>query len=155
MNNGVRSVATVKHSMPNGDGNFIGRATYENGVARLQPPRHPILHTVRSAMTNFTSPPAGSPGAARPGRPWSPAAREPGAQKPGARDPGLKTREPGGREPGSREPRLPASRSRARGSRLMIMAEPPGLMMVMALGHRLMRMTHQPGAQSHHHHHDH
>ena len=70
----------------------------KNGVARLVPPAHPIFHTVRSAMTNFTSPGAlepGSPGAREPGGRAGPRAREPGAREPGARDPGLRAREPG------------------------------------------------------------
>ena len=54
-------------------------------MARLQPPARPIVHTVRSAKTNFTSPPALEPGS-----------REAGpAREPGSREPGSPVSEPG------------------------------------------------------------
>ena len=119
MNNGVRSVATVKHSMPNGHGNFIGRATYEKW----------------GGATSTAAAPHSSHGAQRPDKLHQPAshgAREPGsreagprAQEPGAREPGARSQSPGARSPGSREPESPGSgrprapRERALGPRAM------------------------------------
>ena len=95
----------------------------KNGVAQLVPPAHPIFHTVRSAMTNFTSPPA---------------------REPGSPEPGIPVSEPGGPGAGSPEPGLPASSSRALGSRLTMMALGSRLMMIMALAPRLMIVMMEP-----------
>ena len=70
----------------------------KNGVAQLVPPAHPIFHTVRSAMTNFTSPPALEPGSREAGpapEPGSPGAR---GREPGGPEPGIPVSEPGARE---------------------------------------------------------
>ena len=104
MKNGVRSVATVKHNIFNGDGDPVNlhwprdigemgwrdfnrrRTAFSHGAQR-----HDKLH--QPASPGAREP--GSPGAGRPGRPQSPGAREPGAPEPGARDPGLRAQEPG------------------------------------------------------------
>ena len=80
-------IADVKDLYMSGNREQIVRKcfTRARSAAPCQPPAHPIFHTVRSAMPNFTSPPALEPGS-----------REAGpAREPGSREPGSPVSEPG------------------------------------------------------------
>ena len=98
MNTGVRNVATVKHSMPNGHGNFIGRATYEKWGGATSTAAAPHFSHGAARRANLHQ-------AAIPGAPALDL-RRPGARERGAKARELRAREPG--EPGSRAPGLPA-----------------------------------------------